>query len=219
MYNGYWESWKNEVAAYELDKLLQIHMVPPSVGRTIKGAEGAAIYWVHDIKMWKELKDVPKPNTPEWNVQLMHMKMFDDLIGNPDRNQGNLMYDPDFHLILIDHSRAFVRDRKLLVPLAHVDQDDLPEPLARDLGWLQVRVSRALHAVGGVGRVHIWKVGDGAEHLHWWFFARPEGVLQMRGSSLSDWSDCIPPMPQEEWDEVLRDVAAELAAGGGTALV
>src|SRR5512146_2173192 len=36
LYNGYWESWQNEVAAYELDKMLQIHMVPPTVEKKFK---------------------------------------------------------------------------------------------------------------------------------------------------------------------------------------
>ena len=35
------------------------------------------------------------------------MKLFDQLIANIDRNQGNLLYDADWHLFLIDHSRAF----------------------------------------------------------------------------------------------------------------
>jgi hypothetical protein len=35
------------------------------------------------------------------------MKMFDHLSGNIDRNQGNLLYDAEYHIILIDHSRAF----------------------------------------------------------------------------------------------------------------
>jgi diadenosine tetraphosphate (Ap4A) HIT family hydrolase len=107
----------------------------------------------------------------------------------------------------------------LLLPVDHYDHEELPEELARDMGWLQVRLSHAMHALGGVGRVHVWKVGDGGRHLHWWFFARPEGVLQLRGSSLSDWSDCIPPMPQDEWDDVMRQIAAELAKSGGEALV
>lgn len=79
-------------------------------------------------------------------------------------------------------------------------------------------MSRALHELG-VGRVHVWKVGDGGRHLHWWSMARPEGVLRMRGSSLSDWSDYLPPMPQDERDDVLRQTAAALAASGGRALV
>jgi 16S rRNA G966 N2-methylase RsmD len=34
--------------------------------------------------------------------------MFDQLSGNIDRNQGNLLYDAEYHVVLIDHSRAFV---------------------------------------------------------------------------------------------------------------
>ncbi len=121
MYSGYWESWKNEVAAYELDKLLQIHMVPPTVAKKVKGAEGAAVYWVHDIKMWKDLKNVPKPNTPEWNTEMMHMKMFDDLIGNIDDNAGNILISDNWTVYLIDHSRAFVRDETMPQRLQGID--------------------------------------------------------------------------------------------------
>jgi hypothetical protein len=64
------------------------------------------------------------------------------------------------------------------------------------------------------------KVGDGAEHLHVWFFARPEGLLQLRGSSLSDWTDCLPPMPHDEWSAVQREIAAQVVAlAGGRALL
>lgn len=121
MYSGYWESWKNEVAAYELDKLLQIHMVPPTVAKKIKGAEGAAVYWVHDTRMWKDLKNVAKPNTPEWNTQMMHMKMFDNLIGNIDDNAGNILVSNNWTVYLIDHSRAFVRDTTMPQRLQNID--------------------------------------------------------------------------------------------------
>ena len=52
-----------------------------------------------------------------------------------------------------------------------------------------------------------------------WFLARPEGLLQLRGSSLSDWTDCLPPMPEDEWQAVQREIAAALATSGGTGLV
>ena len=52
------------------------------------------------------------------------MKMFDLLIANIDRNQGNLIYDTDWHLFLIDHSRAFIdkKDLKGIAPLGRVDR-------------------------------------------------------------------------------------------------
>ena len=45
-YQGYWESYKSEIAAYELDKLLALGMVPPTVEKHIKGEVGAAVMWV-----------------------------------------------------------------------------------------------------------------------------------------------------------------------------
>jgi hypothetical protein len=103
----------------------------------------------------------------------------------------------------------------LLCPIAHHDLADLPASYAVELGPLLMRVELALHSLGGVGRVHMYRVGDGAEHLHLWFFARPEGLLQVRGSSLSDWSDTLPPMPEQEWRAELRSVAQAMAIGGG----
>lgn len=106
----------------------------------------------------------------------------------------------------------------LLEPMAHVDFADLGDAQAAELGVLTVRVERALTALGGVGRVHVMKIGDGSSHLHVWFFARPEGLLQLRGSSLSDWSDCLPPMPPDEWVAVQHELAVGLAQTGGRAL-
>jgi len=106
----------------------------------------------------------------------------------------------------------------LLCPIDHLDLADLDEAYAAELGRLTVRLERALTELGGVARVHVMKVGDGSEHLHVWFFARPDGLLQLRGSSLSDWTDCLPPMPTDEWDAVARELAVRLAETRGRAL-
>src|SRR5689334_23126979 len=57
MKNGYRESYKAELAAYQLDRLLELHMVPPVVEREIDGATGAAVYWIEHTKPWH--KDAP----------------------------------------------------------------------------------------------------------------------------------------------------------------
>ena len=54
---------------------------------------------------------------------------------------------------------------------------------------------------------------DGAEHLHVWFFARPAGVLQLRGSSLPDWLDVLPALPSERTQAIARFVADALQEG------
>jgi hypothetical protein len=46
-------------------------------------------------------------------MRLVRMKMFDCLVGNSDRNKGNMLVDEDWNLYLIDHSRAFVSERRL----------------------------------------------------------------------------------------------------------
>ncbi|MER7280057.1 hypothetical protein ABT369_37025 [Dactylosporangium sp. NPDC000244] len=104
----------------------------------------------------------------------------------------------------------------LLCPREHYDFVELPAGLAAELVPLQQRIERAIHALGGVARVHIEKIGDGARHLHWWFIARPEGLTQLRGSCLVMWDDILPRQPLEQWHAVLRELATHLAADGGT---
>ena len=45
------------------------------------------------------------------------MQVFDALIHNDDRNGGNFLYDQDWNLWLIDHTRCFPRISELPKPL------------------------------------------------------------------------------------------------------
>ena len=128
--NGYWESYKSEIAAYELDKLLAMDMVPPSVEKEVRGDRGAAILWVKPVRPWKEVEPLPKPS--KWNREAVRMKMFDNLICNPDRNAGNLIVDNDWNLYLIDHSRAFITDKKLPFTMIRIDKELWERMLALD---------------------------------------------------------------------------------------
>jgi hypothetical protein len=120
---GFMESYKSEIAAYKLDRMLDLHMVPPVVERKHSGLTGAAVYWIENTKGWSVEKP-PQGPEPAWSQQITKMKMFDLLIANIDRNQGNLIYDADWHLFLIDHSRAFIdkKDLKNMAPLGRVDR-------------------------------------------------------------------------------------------------
>ena len=120
-YNGYWESYKSEIAAYELDKLLGLGMVPVAVERRLHAEYGAAVLWLEGVRSWEQVTSEPKP--PSWNLQLVRMKMFDALIGNRDRNKGNLLVDGAWNLYLIDHSRAF-EPTSGLPPLIKIDRVD-----------------------------------------------------------------------------------------------
>jgi hypothetical protein len=105
---GFWEDYKSEIAAYELDKFLGLGMVPPTVERHLGGTEGSVMLWLEDVNTWDMHHPVRGPDDRAWARELVREKMFDRLIGNIDRNQGNLLYDQDWCLLLIDHSRAFI---------------------------------------------------------------------------------------------------------------
>ena len=142
---GFHESYKAEIAAYLLDRMLELQMVPPVVERRIERSAGALIYWVENTKPW-DIKKPPVGPEPKWSHQVSRMKMFDQLIANIDRNAGNMLYDDDWHLFLIDHSRAFIerKDLKGTAAPTRVDRalwtkmDALtPEQLRTGLGeWL-----------------------------------------------------------------------------------
>ncbi len=150
---GFMESYKAEIAAYKLDRMLDMHMVPPIVERKMDGLTGAAVFWVENTKGWSVAKP-PQGPEPMWSLQLTRMKMFDLLIANIDRNQGNLIYDSDWHLFLIDHSRAFIdkKDLKNLAALGRVDRklwDKMAALTMEDLDkgledWVGAKEKRAL---------------------------------------------------------------------------
>ena len=134
--HGYWESYKSEIAAYELDKLLGLDMVPPVVEKRWDGERGAAVLWIEGVRSWKSVEHEAKP--PKWNREAVRMKMFDNLIANIDRNAGNLLVDADWNLYLIDHSRAFVTETRLRIEMQRIDQ-----PIWERMAALDERTLRA----------------------------------------------------------------------------
>jgi hypothetical protein len=125
LYRGYWESYKAEVAAYELDKVLGLHMVPVTVERRLSGDVGAAMMWLSPTRSFTDMGGIPTPpdtHLGRWNLQLIRAKMFDNLIYNIDPNQGNWLVDPSWNLFLIDHSRAFTDGKKLVQEMTRIDR-------------------------------------------------------------------------------------------------
>jgi hypothetical protein len=112
------DSYTGQIAAYELSRMLGMDNVPPTVERRFKSSRGSAQLWIEDAMT--ELKRVEKglkpPDRNLWNQQYADMRVFDNLINNIDRNQGNLLADPSWTLWLIDHTRSFGRERTLPRP-------------------------------------------------------------------------------------------------------
>jgi hypothetical protein len=104
------DDYRYERAAYLLDRILGLDMVPVAVLRKIDGTEGAVIDWVSGAINEKERIDrkVSPPDPVEFVNQQAVMRLFDALILNVDRNAGNeLVTTEDWKVHLIDHSRAF----------------------------------------------------------------------------------------------------------------
>jgi diadenosine tetraphosphate (Ap4A) HIT family hydrolase len=100
----------------------------------------------------------------------------------------------------------------LLETRAHYEFHDLPDDLAAELGPLLVRIQRAVYTVGDIGNVHVCRWGDGSEHFHYWFMARPARIPQLSGSFAAIWDDVLPPLPEDVWRGNLELVRRELAA-------
>jgi len=100
-----------EVAAYRLSRILGLRNIPPAVLREFGGKVGTLQLWLEDTVTQKDLtgKFGTPPQPIVWAYQNSTMHMFDSLVCNVDRNQGNLLIDQDWRLWLIDHTRAFQR--------------------------------------------------------------------------------------------------------------
>jgi len=112
--NGVW--WQYEIAAYQMDKLLGLNMVPPTVERKFKGKRGSLQLWIEHEYSLLEILDQKIPIPPSKIDHVYKMKYlnraFDSLIANEDLTQQNIRYTKDWRIILIDHSRSFRSSKK-----------------------------------------------------------------------------------------------------------
>jgi hypothetical protein len=112
------DSYKYNLAAYELGKLLGISSIPPCVERRFDGRDAAFTWWIEDAVTFAEMKErsMNPPDGAAWNREQWIVGVFDELIYNTDRNRGNLLVDPGWRIWIIDHTRAFRTDRRLRDP-------------------------------------------------------------------------------------------------------
>ena len=78
--------------------------------------------WLDGIRSVKQTGG-KVPTGEIWGKAIRRMLLFDNLIANTDRNAGNILIGSPGELILIDHSRAFIADRRLPNKIERVDAD------------------------------------------------------------------------------------------------
>ena len=116
MQKGYLEGWQYEIAAYEIDKLLELNLIPPTVEREFKGKSGSLQFWVEsefsELAVFEQKIGIPRSKFYKKENMKYITRAFDSLIGNDDRTQQNILYTKDWRMILIDHSRSFRSSKK-----------------------------------------------------------------------------------------------------------
>src|SRR5439155_2622816 len=123
--------------------------------------------------------------------------------GEPGGEPCLLCAEPEKHLVWRDESWTVQAGFEpiglpmlaLLAPVQHVTLHSMPDELVAGLGPMIRRVALAIGEIDGVGRVHFSRFGDGSEHFHMWFLARPLGMMQLRGPMLAVWDDLLPNLP------------------------
>lgn len=104
------DRWQHEVAAYRLDRLIGLDLVPVTVQRNIGGQDGSLSFWIDDLisELDRDTNDVPAEGWCSLTEQWPLMFVFDALVYNEDRTKQNMVYGrDDWMMYLIDHSRSF----------------------------------------------------------------------------------------------------------------
>jgi len=103
-------AYKSAIAAYRLDRVLQLDMVPPTVEVRSNGEMAALQLWVLNARLLRQLneRNLHAPDPVKWNHQLNRMYAFENLVANLDLEyEGSPIVDPQWNLIVLDHERAF----------------------------------------------------------------------------------------------------------------
>jgi hypothetical protein len=113
------DTFRYNIAGYRVAQLIGLATVPMSVARAVDGKDAAVTWWVDDVQMDEKARLAKKtfgPNPDRTSKQIQIMRVFDELIQNRDRNQGNILWTKDWTMWLIDHTRAFRLGKELLKP-------------------------------------------------------------------------------------------------------
>ena len=103
------DTYKFNIAAYRLNRILGMNMMPVTIERKVAGKSASVAWWVDNAMMEGERikKKTEPPDQERWNKQMYMARMFDELIYDTDPNLGNFLIDPNWKLWMVDKTRAF----------------------------------------------------------------------------------------------------------------
>ena len=109
------EGYENERGAYLIDRFLGFNLTPPTAIRVLDGEMGSMQEFIPDAATFYELVDSqPRVSVDNINekhkLDFMKMWIFDIIIGNNDRHDGNFLIQGDI-LYAIDHGRSLQYNR------------------------------------------------------------------------------------------------------------
>jgi len=150
------DSYYHEIAAYRLDRLLGLGIVPPCVKRRVGAKQGSMCLWVEGaMTEWErdKEKNISPPDIEGWNQQMHTVRLFLQLTYDFDYlNTRNLLIDKDWKIYKIDSSRSFRNEHKLRDPselerfsrvvlesLRQLDAEQVHRALKKSLSKAQIK--------------------------------------------------------------------------------
>ena len=153
-YLNFKDSYRFNIAAYRLNRLIGLDMVPVSVERRVAGKRAAVTWWVDDVQMMeldRRRQGTVPPDAARWSEQVGRIRIFDQWVANADPNISNMLITKDWDLWQIDFTRAFnpIKDLTAKLPsridsrlyerLADVSLEQLLEELGDLLSKREIR--------------------------------------------------------------------------------
>jgi len=153
---GFRDSFEHEIAAYKLDKLLGLGLVPPVVEREVDGLRGSLQVWVtREHLRYVRKHPLPAPDRADDDVHAVRLL---DYLFNTDRHLRNLFFDEEWRPVVIDQSMAFHAltvpyrplfrfPREAVARLRALDRRQLESALGRHLEEKQIDALEARRRV------------------------------------------------------------------------
>ena len=114
------DSYRHEIAAYVLDQMLGLDIVPPCVERKINSRTGSLCFWVEGSMTEAERRQrgLQPSNPVTYKGQLREIELFEQLIADLDYSDlRNLIVDEQLRIHKVDSSMAFDTEPDLLTGL------------------------------------------------------------------------------------------------------